>query len=363
MAVLQTDDMTQEFEAALAAPTDDVQADSSSTDPDPTPDPKAEAQAETPASEATVETPPSEEPVAATAQPDGQAAETETAQTDAPAEDDSTEGEPPKERWGAILKNQRQKAADEARQAVQAEYAWAKDLAGLPEQERAALVGLHRGLNTNAVQTVQQLQQALAANPAYAAQLQAQQASTAPPVQAKQDVEPQPDLENKSDGSLVYSAKRMQEWSQWRERQLEQRLTSTFEQQLAPVQEVVADHQRSQVVSGMASMLGQFDAEVPGFKEHHPAVAAEIQKDQQLLILSDTDPRAAVEVAWSRLHRASEPDRTKALRKTLEAEIRANFQQKAAAGSANPATPNVTAPKKFEVSEKGFQDALEAFSR
>ena len=36
---------------------------------------------------------------------------------------------------------------------------------------------------------------------------------------------------------------------------------------------------------------------------------------------------------------------------------------KAAAGSANPATPNVTTPKKFEVSEKGFQDALEAFSR
>jgi len=331
--VEQHDDMTRAFVDALESPAEDApQAESSPAVTDATPDEAAETSApDAPVEDTTAD---------ATVQPvSEERAEDSVTTTETP------KGEPPRERWDAILNNQRKAAADEARKQVEEQYAWARDI---PDHERQALLGLYQGLRTNPQDTIQRLTQAHRASVP----------SSPPP-----DPEPQPDLENKADGSLVYSAPQQKKWAAWRERQFERRLSQQLYQQVAPIQRSVQQYEAQQAEARMGHLVSSLEQVLPGFKERRQEVAKIIQGDQQLYALSGVSPREAVEVAYGRLMRQSSPERDKALREQITAEVVASFQQKAAAGSSNPAQPNVSTPKKFKGGARGFEQALEHFSR
>jgi hypothetical protein len=134
-----------------------------------------------------------------------------------PAVGQPQQGEPPKERWDAILANARQKAADEA----MAPYQWAKQI---NPQEFASIQQLARTLQSDPVAGLQQLIGEIRKDPKYDAQLkslaarQLSQRST-PPAPSLQPIQVQ--LDNGQQVGLYSS----------------EQIAAMFDQRLASVQE------------------------------------------------------------------------------------------------------------------------------
>jgi hypothetical protein len=307
-------------------------------------------------------TPTIESPAAETSAPAATtqaAAETETpvpATTTAP--ETPPAGEPPKWRWQDILANARDTAAKEAeariRQEVEQQYTGLKDFAQIDASERAGLLVWQRALsgdpqalarikaNPDAVQAIQRL---------FVAEQQAQ------------DTEPEPDLQA-PDGTLVYSAAKQREWRECNNRQLEKK----FSEQLQPLQrmsQTFEQRERQDAYNNTtASAVARLTASEPDFKEHKRDVWELINSDRVLSKMAigdparpdiEPDPATAIEIAWGRVYR------TKVLpakQKTSEADVVANLQQRAVAGTVNPSAATSSTPKKFT----GFGEALQHFS-
>lgn len=201
------------------------------------------------------------QPAAATAQP-----QQET------APESGVKGEPPRERWDAILTNARQKARDE----TLAEY---RDRLEIVERLRSDLPG-----------TLAQLLEEGAADPRFSEQLTSRAAAILAARKQQGDGEPTPDLQT-SDGELVYSAKQQAKRDEWRERQLEQRLGEQFKP-LRELQERFTQHQQvqrmTQEAASVAEERGQYWKQMPFFEDHKAAILsrqaeiyAEIQQAAQ----------------------------------------------------------------------------------
>jgi hypothetical protein len=283
----------------------------------------------------TTQTPSVESTAAATVQPDGQ--ETPAA-TETP-----TPGEPPKWRWQDILANARETSAKEAetraRQELEQQYGWAKDVA---EHERQGLLTWRAAMNGDP--------QALAhlkANPQVVTWLK----GLMEPAQTAPDPEPEPDLQT-ADGTPVYSAMRQREWREWNNRQL----TGTFEQKLQkalqPLQTVAHTFQSRESEAAynttVSGVIAKMEAADPTFKTHRKDVADLIMNDPKLrtMALGDgqqsADPETALEIAWSRVYRAKV---LPGQQQQSEAQVISTLQQRAVAATTNPASATSATPK------------------
>ena len=293
-----------------------------------------------PAVPATTTESPADTLAAATVQPGAEAAAQESGQTPA-------KGEPPAWRWQDILENARKTSAEEAvarvRQEVEQQYAGLNDFAKLSPTERAGLALYHRALSGDPAARAEVAQRAQA-NPQLA---QALQGLIAPPPAAAADVEPEPDLQA-PDGTLVFSAPQLKKWQQWNAQQL----TSTFQKELRPMQDVVASFQQEKATSAytstVASVIATMTAADPVFAEHKVAVSKALQADPRLMTLAlgddktAADPAMALEIAWNRVYRSTVLPVTQ---KQSEAQVLATLQQRAVAGTMNPAAANSGTPK------------------
>ena len=255
---------------------------------------------------------------------------------DATAGPESASTSPPAWRWQDILENTRKKTAEEAEARVRQEYAWANDLQGLDPQERAGLLTWRAALqgDPRAIAAVRANPQALAA----------MQGFTQPAAAA---VEPEPDLQS-SDGTLVYSAPQLKAWQQWNE----QKVMSALETRLQPMQEVAQTFRQEQQVaaysSSVASVIAEMKAADPAFAEHSKAVFDVIQRDPDLLRIAVGDgetranPKLAIRAAWGEVYRSTV---VPSQQKTAEGTMLAHLQQRAVAGTLNPATAVPTTPK------------------
>ena len=300
------------------------------------------------------ETPATEQSVSTTATTSDQpATESEQAQDEASATPEAP-GEPPKWRWQDILSNARDTTAQETEDRVRQEYAWAKDLMETPENERQNLVAWYRSLNTDPLAALSSLSEAVQSDPSLRERLEQHRAQAAPAVA---EPEPEPDLQN-SDGTLVYSAPQLKSWQQWNQKQL----LADMEQRLAPLQRAAT---QAESVRLETSALNEANAAINSFREdadfmkHTADIKTLIEQDARLAALADRDPKAALDVAWTRVYREKVlPNKLK----QTEAEVLTKLQQKAQAGSVNPSAPNAATPKKFSQSEAGFAQALAHFN-
>jgi hypothetical protein len=306
----------------------------------------APAATASPAVTPTIESPAAETPAPAATTQAAAATETPVPVTTETTEAPPPAGEPPKWRWQDILANARETATKEAeariRQDVERQYDGLKDFAQIDATERAGLLVWQRALSGDP--------QALARIKASPEAMQAIQRLVA---QEAPDTEPEPDLQA-PDGTLVYSAAKQREWREWNNRQLEQR----FDARLKPLQTVAETFQQresqARAFTEVGSILTEFRAD-PDFKANEADVKAEIGKDARLTALADRDPKAALEIAFARVYRAKV---LPAKQKTSEADVLANLQQRAVAGTVNPSAATSSTPKKFQ----GFGEALQHFS-
>ena len=135
-----------------------------------------------------------------------------------------------------------------------------------------------------------------------------------------------------------------------------------MEKRLAPLQHAASQAEAARLhttaYTEASTAINSFreDAE---FMAHTGEIKALIEQDQRLSALADRDPKAALEVAWTRIYRE------KVLPAKLngtEAEVLNKLQQKAQSGSVNPASPSTATPKTFSQGEAGFAEALAHFS-
>lgn len=193
------------------------------------------------------------EPAAATVQPQ--------VSTPDPA---GAKGEPARWRWETILANARTKERE----------AFLKEWGGGLE----VLQAMQRDLPG----TLAQLLDEASADPRYAEQVVSRAAQILSQRQkaAKADVEPQPDLQT-GDGELVYSAKQLNKWQEWRDRQTQARITEQFKP-LQDLQAEIATHrefqQRSQEAASIAAQRGGVWKDMPFFADHKDAILARQQE-------------------------------------------------------------------------------------
>lgn len=245
-------------------------------------------------------------------------------------------GEPPAWRWQDILENTRKSTREEAearvRQEVESQYQWAKDVA---DHERDGLLTWRAAMNGDP-QAVAHIK----ANPQALAWLKG--LVTEPP-QAAPDPMPDPDLQSQ-DGTLVYSATQMKALREWDQRQLTSTLTKSFDERLKPFEGVAKTFQQreahAKAFTEVGSVLAEFRAD-PDFKTHEADVKAELAKDSRLAELADRDVKAALEIAYARVWKAKV---LPGQQKKAEGETLAQLQQRAVAGTLNPANAAPTTP-------------------
>jgi len=311
--------------------------------------------AEAPSASTPETTTPATDPSAPAATTQAAAEPTPPASANPDPQGPEKKGEPPAWRWQDILENTRKSVKEETearvKQEVEQQYQWAKELAA-NEQERVNLLAWYRKLNSDPVAAYRELQQAIEANPQYAAALKPQPAAP--------DPEPEPDLQN-TDGTLVYSAPQLKKWQEWNAKRLMQQV----QQQLQPIQHVAQTFQQREAQAAytntVASVIARMKAADPVFEKHTKDIADLITSDARLskLALQDGDPETAIEIAWGRVYRTKV---LPTLHQSTEQQVLANLQQRAVAGSVNPNAPSVTTPQKFKTGQQGFVEALSHFS-
>lgn len=189
---------------------------------------------------------PAHEPVAATQQPQE------------PAKPETQTGEPPKERWDSILANARTKAKEEA-------LAEHRDALEIVQRLRSDFSG-----------TLTQLLDEGIADQRFADTLTTKAAAilAARRQQAKQDVEPEADLQT-ADGALVYSAEQSRKWQEWNTRQMERKFGEQFkplmelQQQFASLKQRAADQEQANTI---AAERGEQWKQMPFFEDHKAAI-------------------------------------------------------------------------------------------
>jgi len=221
---------------------------------------------------------------------------------------------------------------------------WAKDLATLPEGDRHNLLTWHRTLNGDPATAIEQVLSAFAADPQYAPLLRSHAARVLGSARATSeapadDPEPEADLQT-PDGALVYSAPQQKKRDDWLARRITAELTTQFERRLGPVQEVISAHQESKAHADVASVLTELRGD-PDFKAHEADIKATLQHDAKLWALADRDPRLALELAYARVYRTKVlPTRDE----KTKADVLANLQQRAVAGTTNPGAATTSTP-------------------
>lgn len=239
-----------ELTTGLAATANSPQADSPTT-PDAVLDAAFESSPDVPAASDTPAVPdPAPEPVAATAQPQE------------PTQPEGAKGEPPRERWDAILANARKKASEDA-------------LA----EHRDALEIVQR-LKSDFSGTLAQLLEEGAADPRFAESLTSRAAAilSARNKAAKADTEPEPDAVTRyEDGTTEpsYTPTQLRKWSEWRERQIEKKLDEKYrplqelQQHVVQVREV---QQAAKEAASIAEERGSSWKQMPFFSDHKDAI-------------------------------------------------------------------------------------------
>jgi hypothetical protein len=367
---ISTGDMTGAFSDAIDASPASDDASPASTLPasDPVTETPASASEATPSVDASPESAEAPSTAATIVQPDDDASVTERsvstaadtpdqppASAEAPVPEGETPpaGEPPQWRWQDILSNTRETTQKETEERVRQEYAWTKDLAQASDGERQNLLSWYQVLNTDPVTALSQLSQAVQADPALRERLQAATGASA----SAETPEPEADLQN-NDGTLVYSAPKLKEWQQWNQT----KLMADMDQRLAPLQQAASQAEATRM---QTHAWNEANAAINSFREdkdflsHTQEIKTLIEQDARLSALADRDPKAALDVAWTRIYRE------KVLPQKLngtEAAVLTKLQQKAQAGSVNPSTPSTVTPKKFQSGEAGFAEALAHFS-
>lgn len=226
----------------------------------------------------------------------------------------------PVERVRAILQNARKKAAAE----TEGRYAWAKDVQ--PEQY-AQHREILNWLDNDPVAFYKFLDSQLKAHPTYAQALQ----PARPAAQA--DPEPKPDLQL-ADGTFTYSRDQFNKLFEWRERQLEQRVTQKF----APLQD--AFDKQARLSSGMAKAQAAIDEARTwqGFNENI----------KDIYSLMKADKRVTLESAYRRVvvPKLAQSDKDK--RESLRQEILQELKSKPAANTETPGRVTNAAPASYK---------------
>ena len=289
----------------------------------------ADSSPATPATETPAETPaPAATTQAAAEPPAPESVTTETPQT----------GEPPKWRWQDILANARETSQKEgyerARQEVESQYA---DFKSLSPEERAGLAIWNRALQGDpaAVNQVAQV------NPALAAAITGRAPETVP------EPEPQPDAAIQlADGSQVpvFTPEGMKKWQQWNQKQLASQLESQFTEKFKPAL-TVAERMRQQEEqearyaqhkAWASDLLAPYVA-LPDFNEYFKPKLAEFIKAPDFR-MDQAD--VLIRAKYAELFK----ERLAQLTKEGESSAVAKLQQRAVAGSPNPASASTATP-------------------
>lgn len=194
-------------------------------------------------------------------------------------------GEPPKERWEAILNNTRTKVRDETLQEVVKQYGPSLQVV---EQLRSDPVG-----------TVVQLMTELQADPRFAQQMASHAARTlrASRQAAQGEDEPQPDLDA-GNGVFLYSAQQQAKREAWLQAKWQREMQSA----LAPIQQDLTTRQqreqqaveRQQAVTATQQRLEKW-AQQPHFQQHKDAIRAK----QAELYQAGHEPWDALALAYA----------------------------------------------------------------
>lgn len=315
-----------ELAAGLAATANEPVADSPAT-PDSVLDTAFESPSEPAAGSEPSETPdPDAQPVAATQQPQD------------PAPQSGVKGEPPRERWDSILENARKKAREEALEAH-------KDALDVVRQ-----------LQANPGATIAQLLEEAAGDERYSEFVTSRAAAilAARNKAATQDARPEPDQGD--DKFVWYSPEQQQRLDEWKERQIEKKLSERF----APLQQLqqrLEQHQQQvkateEVAQTVSERWSQWES-MPFLKENMDAIKqrqgeiyAEIEA-QGKQGLRRFDPKDAPFEALQRAY--SEVVSTQALPKLRSAQTGqfiADAARKRAGSSSDPAAHAPAQPRK-----------------
>jgi hypothetical protein len=231
------------------------------------------------ASDTPSEPAPTTEPAAAIAQPPTQ------------TEPEGAKGEPPKERWDTILSNARTKAREEA----------------LAEHKNA--LELVQQLRTDFTGTLAQMLEEASVDPRFADQITSRAAAIlSNRRKGAEDTEPQPDAVMRyEDGTTEpsYTPAQLRKWQEWRERQLERKVSEKF-QPLQQLQERFVRHeqakQEADKAAGIASERGAAWKAMPFFDEHRPAI---LERQQAIYDELKSSPGFdPVNSPWNALQRA-----------------------------------------------------------
>lgn len=279
--------------------------------------------------------------VSADAAPTQPPAETTPAQDPAEASEKPAGGEPPKWRWQDILANARETAAAEAkaaaRQELEQQYSGLQDFASLSADERRGLVIWNRAMqgDPSALAQVERV------NPSLAAAISGKTAQTQT---AEPDAEPQPDAAIRlEDGSTVpvFTPEGMKKWQQWNHAHLKSTLTQEF-QPLMSLAEQQRQHEAQQraaeeTTRWAASVFAPLQR-MPHFAEFKP----ELQKAIASMPPTVTNLEEYVYDAYANLLQA----KTSSLTKAGETQALATMQQRAVAGTSNPAAAATATPRR-----------------
>ncbi len=266
-----------------------------------------------------------------------------------PAETDSVEGstqapgEPPKERWDAILSNAREKARTEAMAEWQ-DYAWVKQM---PAADFKAVVERLARTKGDPIGLLTELVNEVSADPTYGPQLRSLAAKQLAAGRGQQtqtpDLTPTPiQLE---DGRVVqlYSADQIAALkSQWMtdvEAKLSPRL-QTVDQMAAERQAERAQHEADQFAGGFLGELSK----LPHFEEHKAAIHGKLAAMQ----LSSDHPAEVKAAAYRAYVDVLQEKVLPSLSTKAQTQLLDTLQTKAAAStSVNPGSAAPTSPRKY----------------
>lgn len=339
-------DRTADFSAALESASATPAAESS---PDSTP------ATSTPDSAPTGET-----PAAATAQP-----ETETTPPVTATAEESKK-EPPAWRWQDILENTRKTVAQETEERLKREFeqqtAGLQDFQAMSAEERAGLAVWRKALAGDLAAQAQ-VQQAARHDAGLATLLRTWTAADAAPAP---EPEPGPDAAIQlADGTQVpvYTADGLRQRDAWLRSQLAPELESRLMEKVQPLvsaadkmRQLEAEQAARQQSTQWAKSVIEPISRLPYFAEFK----AELGKVVQGLppTATDAEMAAAVYAAYTDLH-------TKKLESVTAqgaSKAVADLQQRAVAGTTNPASANATTPRTFKPGVEGFEAALSHFA-
>jgi len=332
-----------DLESGLAASSNQPAVDSPPATPDAALDavfnaPEPPASSDTPASPE-----PAKEPVAATLQPQE------------PATPEGVKGEPPKERWDAILANARTKAREET-------------LA-----EHKAAISILEDLKRDPVAALTNWLDEFAGDQRYSDQITAKAAAilNARGKAAKANQEPEPDLQTQ-DGALVYSADQLRKWHEWNGRQMEAKLATQFK----PLQDLQQRYEQSQQVQQAAKEAATVAEErgaswksMPLFTDHKDAILKrqqEIYADAEAAAQRGERKLDPINAPWVALQQAySEVITSQALPKLQSQQtdkLVADAARKRAASTSDPAASAPAQPRKPRTPDEALDQVFSAYA-